>query len=164
MNKKEKTFEFTVRWEIQIDAATKKEAAIKAMEIMRDRASTATVMSVAKFNDTADKFEDFDLSGDKSEKIRYIKEVLGEWGSTSSGELELEHSPCLNMGGGKVRELVERFYFDNVETVIYDGMIELEYNNYFYEELPDNIIDEIYEIMEDYEADMLKTEKRCSIF
>lgn len=101
---------------------------------------------------------------ERKQKIAYIENVLNEWGSTNCKELGLEHSPSLNPTGEKVCELIEHFNLDGVETVVCDGEIELEYNNYSYEELPNNIIDEICKIMEDYEADMLKTEKRCSTF
>ena len=100
----------------------------------------------------------------KASKIAQIKNIITEWGSTSCCERELDHSPCLNsIGNGKnnVSELVEQFYADSVETVVYQDETTLSYQNYEYEELPDEIIDEILEIVEDYEADMLKTEKRC---
>jgi len=100
----------------------------------------------------------------KAQKIGKIKKVISEWGSTSCCERKRDHSPCLNsIGYGKnnVCELVEQFYADSVETVVYHDEVELNYNNYSYEELPEEIIDEILEIVEDYETDMLKTEKRC---
>jgi hypothetical protein len=100
----------------------------------------------------------------KGEKIAYIKKVIREWGNTSCCEQELDHSPSLmstGNGGGNVCELVEQFNANDVETIVYHDDVELEYNNYSYEELPDDIIDEITDIMENYEADMLKTEKRC---
>jgi hypothetical protein len=100
----------------------------------------------------------------KAIHIDYIKKVIKEWGSTSCVELELDHSPCLNsIGNGKnnVCELVEQFYADSVETVVYQDELTLSYNNYDYEDLSDDIINEIYRIMQDYEADQLRTEKRC---
>ena len=100
----------------------------------------------------------------KASKIAYIKKVIAEWGNTSCCELELDHSPSLmstGNGGGNVCELVEQFNANDVETIVYHDDVELEYNNYPYEDLPDDIIDEITDIMENYEADMLKTEKRC---
>jgi hypothetical protein len=161
MSKKNKTKEFTVKWEIQVSATDKKNAAIISAAIMRDRTSTATVMSVVEFDNTADEPEEFDLSADRSEKIRFIKKVLGDWGATSCSELELDHSPSMNsLAGGDVCELVEQFDVDGVETIVYDGDIELEYNNYKYDELSDDIIDEIYDIMEKYEAISLKDEER----
>jgi hypothetical protein len=98
----------------------------------------------------------------KAEKIAYIKKVLGEWGSTSCCELERDHSPSMNsLAGGRVCELIEQFHVNEVETVVYDDQNEVDWNTYTYEELSDDVIDEIVEIMEDYETDMLKTEKRC---
>jgi hypothetical protein len=160
MSKKNETKEFTVKWEIQVTASSKKEAAIKAAAIMRDRTSTATVMSVVEFDNTADEPEEFDLWNDRSEKIRYIKKVLDEWGATSCTELERDHSPSLNsLAGGEISELVESFEVDGVETIVYQGEIEIEYNKYDYEELSDDIIDEIRDIMEDYETQQLKDEE-----
>ena len=98
----------------------------------------------------------------KAVNIKRIKDILTVWGSTSCVERECDHSPSLNsMAGGRVCELVEQFYSDGVETVVYDNDVEVSYDNYKYEELPDEIIDEILEIVEEYEEDMLKTEKRC---
>jgi hypothetical protein len=102
---------------------------------------------------------------ERNKKIAYIKKVIGDWGATSCCERERDHSPSMNsLAGGRVCELVEQFYADGVETVVYDDQTELDWNNYKYEELSDDVINEIVEIMEDYEADMLKTEKRCSTF
>lgn len=102
---------------------------------------------------------------EKNKKIAYIKKVLGEWGATSCCELERDHSPSMNsLAGGRVCELVEQFRVDGVESVVYDDDNEIDWFNYTYEELSDDVLDEIVEIMEDYEADMLKTEKRCSTF
>jgi hypothetical protein len=99
----------------------------------------------------------------KAQKIAYIKKVIGDWGSTSCCERERDHSPSMNsLAGGRVCELVEDFQLDCVGTVVYDDDNEVDWNNYNYDELSDEVLDEIVEIMEDYEADMLKTEKRCS--
>lgn len=98
----------------------------------------------------------------KAGKIAYIKKVLLDWGATSCCELERDHSPSMNsLAGGRVCELVETFEVDGVGTVVYDDQNEVDWNNYTYDELSDNIIDEIKDIMEYYETDMLKTEKRC---
>jgi len=99
----------------------------------------------------------------KHSKIAYIKKVIKEWGSTSSGELTLESSPCLNsLGDGGICELVEDFNVDGVGTTIYDLTgEEIDWNNYEYEDLSEDLIDEICYIIEQYEADMIRTEKRC---
>jgi len=98
----------------------------------------------------------------KAIKIGKIKKIITEWGSTSCGERERDHSPSMNsMAGGNIAELVEEFNVNGVSAVTYDDEIEIGWNDYNYEELPDEIIDEILEIVEEYEVDMLKTEKRC---
>jgi hypothetical protein len=100
----------------------------------------------------------------KGEKIKYIKDVLAVWGSTSCAERERDHSPCKSsIGNGKqnVSELLEEFDAQGVSAVVYNDEVEIGWNDYTYEELEDYLIDEIYEIVSEYEADMLKTEKRC---
>ena len=100
---------------------------------------------------------------DIKEKIGRIKSIIENWGSTTSGELALEASPCVNsLAGGDVCELVESFNLDDVDTVVYDRKgNELDYNSYTYEELSEDIIDEIFDIMENYDVDMEKTMERC---
>jgi hypothetical protein len=157
--------DFTIKWEIQISATNKENAARQALQIMRDKKSTATIMSVVEFDNTADEPEEIDLSEDRSEKIRFIKRVINDWGATSCTELELDHSPSLSStgnGGGNVSELIEQFNADGVESIVYDGEIELEYNNYAYDDLDDDIIDEIVFIMEEYEAQSMKDEERMN--
>jgi hypothetical protein len=99
----------------------------------------------------------------KNEQIGYIKKVIKEWGATKSGELQLESSPIMNsLGDGNVCELIEDFYGDGVGTAIYDRHgEEIDWNDYEYEDLSEDLIAEIFNIMEIYEADMLRTEKRC---
>ena len=98
----------------------------------------------------------------REEDIKRIKDVIITWGATSCVERERDHSPSLNsLAGGRVCELVEQFHADGVETVVYDDDNEVDWNTYRYEELPDDVIAEILEIIDEYEADMLKTEKRC---
>ena len=55
-----KTKEYTVKWEMQILSTNKEDAARKALQIMRDKKSIATVMSVVEFNNTNDEAEEFD--------------------------------------------------------------------------------------------------------
>jgi len=98
----------------------------------------------------------------KSEKIAYIKKVIDEWGATSLINLENNYSLIKSSSdNGNVRELIEKLYNNGVEVVAYDGDIEIGDNQYSYEELSYEMIDEIVEIIEGYEADMLKTEERC---
>lgn len=102
---------------------------------------------------------------DKAIKIDYIKKVISEWGSTTVCELQLDSSPCISSTGtnrNNISELIESFYSDHVSSVIYQNENEIGWNDYQYEKLSDELIDEIHNIIEEYEADMLSTEKRCS--
>lgn len=96
------------------------------------------------------------------EKIAYIRKILGKWGATSCSERERDHSPYINsLAGGGVCELIEAFDINGVESVVYDGDAnEIDWYNYTYEKLSGDIIDEIVEIMENYDVDMEKTMKR----
>lgn len=101
---------------------------------------------------------------EKNEQIFEIKRIIKEWGSTTSSELELECSPCINsIGNGKnnVSQLVEHFYPEGVEAVTYHDEVILGEEFISYDDLNEDILHEIYNIMLEYEAGMLKTEKRC---
>jgi hypothetical protein len=105
----------------------------------------------------------YNIETPKTSKINYIIGVLKDWGETSCVELQRDHSPSLNsMAGGNIAELVEEFKFNGVSAVTYDDQVEIGWNDYSYEELPDDVLDEIVQIMEDYEAEQLRTAKRCS--
>lgn len=98
---------------------------------------------------------------DKKAKIAKIKSIIEEWGTTTTCELELNSSPCLNsIGNNKnnVSELIEQFFSDHVSSIIYHDEIEFGFKDYNYEELPDEIIDEIYEIIVKYEKDCIDNE------
>jgi hypothetical protein len=104
------------------------------------------------------------VSDERTDKIKRIKDILGVWGATSCAELNRDHSPCKNsIGEGKsnVSELIEQFDANGVSAVTYNDELEIGWNDYNYEDLSDDLIDEIFEIIEEYEADMLKTESRC---
>lgn len=85
--------------------------------------------------------------------IKRIKRIIADWGATTSCELQLDHSPCINsMGSGKnnVSQLVEHFNAETVTAVTYHDELELGEEEIAYEDLSDDILDEILEIMEDY--------------
>lgn len=99
--------------------------------------------------------------------IAEIKRIIAEHGETTSTDMELDTCPCLYSKGNdnhNISELVEDYRKDGVETITYVGEQTDGYSFYDYDDtdLSDEIIAEIRRVMEDYEADMLKTEKRCS--
>jgi len=52
--------------------------------------------------------------------------------------------------------LIETFNLFDVRTITYQDEIELSANRYLYEDLPDSIIDEIFEIIQEYDVLMKK--------
>ena len=98
----------------------------------------------------------------KAIQISLIKAIIERWGETTATELELDRSPVIASMGNHVNvsELVEDFNKDGVETITYQDENTLGYTYYEYEELSDDIILEILEIMDYYDADMDKTQKR----
>lgn len=104
---------------------------------------------------------------DRESDISIIQRIIKEHGEFTATEIELDASPIKNsMGNGhiNVSELVEGFRFNGVETITYHDEHELGYDWYDYTdvELSDDLIAEIKVIAENYEADCLKTEKRCA--
>lgn len=165
--KNETNKEFTVKWEIQVTATSKENAAKQAYTIQQNKRSTATVFSVSEFDNTADEPEEIDvatLPDSKAEKIKRIKDILDTWGSTSVSEIGMGSSPVLSSTGtnrNNVSVLVETFHVQDVEIVTYQNETEIGSDDMDYEDLPEEIIDEILEQVEYYEVDMLKTEESC---
>lgn len=148
---------YRITWEIDIDDDSPIEAAKQALSIMRDRHSTATFFKVV--DGESGEVTDVDLEDEAIGTIRYIKKVIGEYGSTSTYEMESDFSPCIS-SIGENSVMVERFYDDGVETVTYVGGLDV-YENYIpYEELSNEVLDEIRILIEQYEAEQLKTQKR----
>ena len=100
---------------------------------------------------------------ERTEKISRIKEIIEEHGETTAADLELDSSPCISSVGNRPNTsiLVERFGKDEVGVFTYVNETETSEDDLKYEELSDEIIDEIFDIMEDYDTDNFKTQQRC---
>ncbi len=110
------------------------------------------------------RFLEYSEPDSKDDKIRRIKDILDTWGSTSVSEIGMGSSPVLSSTGtnkNNVSVLVEDFYVQSVKTVTYQNETEIDEDDVDYEDLPEEIIDEILEQVEYYEVDCLKTEERC---
>lgn len=151
--------EYRITWEIDIDANSPLEAAKKALAVMRDSHSTATFFKVTD-NET-NETSDIDLEDDSIGTIRYIKRVIGEYGSTSTWEMESDYSPCIS-SIGENSVLAERFTDCGVETVTYAGELVVAEDFIPYEKLSNEVLDDICMLIEQYEADQLKTNKRIA--
>jgi len=97
----------------------------------------------------------------KEEQISEIKRIVVEHfeGSVTTGELELGSSPCIMSTGNKtnISFLVETFGEDNVTVVHYVNETEISEDDVDYEDLSDDIVDEIYNLLEEYEIGLDKT-------
>ena len=108
--------------------------------------------------------EDTQEVDSKTQKISRIKEIIAEWGSTSTAELEADHSPCISSSGTNkmnVSVLVERFNYEDVGIFTYNNETEVAEDDQPYEALSEDVIDEILDLLEDYDTDNFKTMKRC---
>jgi hypothetical protein len=90
----------------------------------------------------------------KASKIAVIKRIIEVWGATSSCELELDASPCLSSTGSNknnISQLIEDFNYNHVVVYSYHNELELNHYEIPYEDLREDLIDEIHQIMLDYE-------------
>lgn len=100
----------------------------------------------------------------KTTKISRIKEIIGNWGATTTAELETDSSPCISSSGTNrmnVSTLVEGFNLNDVKIVTYNNETEIAEDEIPYEDLSEDVIDEILDLLEDYDTDNEKTYKRC---
>lgn len=103
------------------------------------------------------------LDDSKTTKISRIKEIIGEWGETTTAELLADHSPCISSIGNRVNTsvLVERFGLNDVGIFTYVGDVEESEDDLTYEELEEDVIDDILNLLEDYDTDNFKAMQRC---
>ena len=102
----------------------------------------------------------------KQETIQEIKKLLSTYGCFSIGELDdINVNPCVGSIGSVVG-LAEYFTEDYVEVNVYHtnsfSSDAIESYEELYENLSEDILDEIYFLCQEYEAQTLKTEKRIS--
>ena len=106
---------------------------------------------LAQGNTYGTNWETIDES-EKTSKINRIKEILGIWGMTTTADLELESSPSYFIISNDVCALVEEFTQDYVRVITYNDDIQIDENDVPYEDLSDELIDEIYDIIENYDV------------
>lgn len=93
---------------------------------------------------------------ERQSKIDRIKEILGIWGMTTTSELELESSPVYYTISNDVCALIEVFTQDCVRVLTYNDEIVIDENDVSYEDLSNELIDEIYDIIENYDVNQNK--------
>ena len=99
-------------------------------------------------------------------KIKSINTILDKCfnGNVTTAQLEADSSPCISSAGTNkmnVSTLVERFSINNVGVVTYNNETEVAEGDMSYEQLDEEIIDEILELLEQAEVEQDKTWERC---
>jgi hypothetical protein len=100
----------------------------------------------------------------KENLIQKIKQVIGDWGSVNSVELismgSQSNSICIN-SIGNVFQLIESFNYDDVTTITYHDEVALQEMYIPYEDLNEDVLQEISEVMDEYDHYMKKTMDKC---
>jgi len=112
--------------------------------------------------------DDSDVNGeapadDPDWMVDRITEIIREWGETSTYELEADCSPCLYSHGNKpnTSALVEKFDLTTCLVVTYVDEIETSENWVKYEDLDEEVLHQIYDLLEPWDVENHKTRKRC---
>lgn len=106
------------------------------------------------------------LTPSKDDKIRRINRILEKCfgGDVTTADLEADASPCISSSGtgrNNISVLVDRFSVNNVGVFTYHNETEIAEDDMPYEELDEEIIDEILELLEQAEVEYDKTMERC---
>jgi hypothetical protein len=97
----------------------------------------------------------------KQKLINGIKSIIEEWGGATTSELELGCSPIYNQMGKNNFALVERFNRNGVTVIHYVHDNEVDDFDVDYQELKVDLLEEIYQILEQYNVEQQKTMDRC---
>lgn len=97
----------------------------------------------------------------KQKLINGIKSIIEEWGGVTTSELGLDCSPIYNQMGKNNFALVERFNRNGVTVIHYVHDNEVDDFDVDYQELKVDLLEEIYQILEQYNVEKQKTMDRC---
>ena len=105
---------------------------------------------------------DLNFIDEKEEKIKYIQKVIQEWGQFKINEVEGEECPVFSQSGKNSHWLIEEVDYYGITISHYVNERYIESTDMEWKVLINDIIDEVCQIVENYEAEQLKTEKRIS--
>ena len=94
----------------------------------------------------------------KNDQISEINRIIREWGAISCGELLLDCSPCVASIGDNIVQLAERFNDNGITAITYVYDREVDECEIPYDNLSEEIVDEIYNIIVEYENEMKEKE------
>lgn len=97
----------------------------------------------------------------KKDLIIKIKKLIKENGSFTTADVYATSSPLIS-STKKTYILAEKFYVNSCEGVSYVNDIEVDSDDYEYEDLTMNTLYEILSLAEEWDAICYKTLKRCS--
>lgn len=86
-------------------------------------------------------------------RIKALVEKHQEDGSVTMSDMEANSSPCIATLGRNTQQLVESLYPDKVEAIVYVHDREEDSTFLPYEKLDDEILVEILELLEQYDAE-----------
>ena len=86
----------------------------------------------------------------KQELIERITERIKDYGSFNIGEVYADCSPCVNSMSGNVVQLAEKFFVDHIEAVTYANDLEVSTCDIPYERLSPEVLQEIWELAEQW--------------
>ena len=98
----------------------------------------------------------------KQETIKTIRKIISNWGSPiTDADMELISSPVINLMGKDHFSLAESFHLDYVGLTTYVHEIVTDETDMSYEDLSEDILEEILESLKTYDEYMLKTMDKC---
>ena len=86
----------------------------------------------------------------KKEVIEQIKEIISEYGSFSTGEVQASYSPSVPNQKGNLDHLIERFNLLDVEVDVYDDEVEVDNYTLTYDDLDEETLEYILELAQVY--------------
>ena len=103
-------------------------------------------------------------STEKDTQIEKIKSIIRKWGETTSTYLELDSSPCIYsqmISNRNKSKLIEQFKNNSVTVVTYLDETEIDEDEVDYKDLSDNTIDEICNLIENYDLSQQELYDSC---
>ena len=101
------------------------------------------------------------MSKHKQETIKTIKQIISNWGTITDADMELTSSPIINQVSKDHFSLAESFHLDYVGVTTYVHGIVTDESDIPYEDLSEDILDEIWVVLVDYDEYMWKTMDKC---
>lgn len=93
----------------------------------------------------------------KEGKIKKIKKILSIWGGFGYDIFDFERIYLKGENGDKIFEIINSFNTEFIETAVYEDFLIKNYNHYRYEDLSDNIINNIFKVILKYETFLKKS-------